>query len=231
MKPNMKIFDDMKKIFICIALIAISSCTIKDYEKDGYSFNNYMRNVALRYILDAADALEYMRSADEIINGGGDTSNYKKIGVNKWEVGYNDTLSTNGLSFMQAGARWSLSRDFYSRTNHGIYSFVRTERGWEGSFTEEMDPRAYWSDIINDFSCTTEIKVVAASDEMILTDGYIFHISGKRTEDDYKMEFCTSVEGATSQNGTVLIKTFRDGELLHSGTVSYDENDQWTYGE
>ena len=25
MKPNMKIFDDMKKIFICIALIAISS--------------------------------------------------------------------------------------------------------------------------------------------------------------------------------------------------------------
>ena len=71
MKPNMKIFDDMKKIFICIALIAISSCTIKDYEKDGYSFNNYMRNVALRYILDAADALEYMISADEIINGGG----------------------------------------------------------------------------------------------------------------------------------------------------------------
>jgi hypothetical protein len=45
------------------------------------------------------------------------------------------------------------------------------------------------------------------------------------------MEFCTSVEGVTSQNGTVLIKTFRDGELLHSGTVSYDENDQWTYGE
>ena len=108
MKPNMKIFDDMKKIFICIALIAISSCTIKDYEKDGYSFNNYMKNVALRYILDAADALEYMISADEIINGGGDTSNYKKIGVNKWEVGYNDTLSTNGLSFLQTGARWSL---------------------------------------------------------------------------------------------------------------------------
>ena len=231
MKPNMKIFDDMKKIFIYIAMIAISSCTIKDYEKDGYSFNNYMRNVALRSILDAADALEYMISADKILSGEGDASNYKKIGVNKWEVGYNDTLSTNGLSFMQTGARWSLSRDFYSGTNHGIYSFVRSEGGWEGSFTEEMDPRAYWSDIINDFSCTTEIKVVAASDDMILTDGYIFHISGKRTEDDYKMEFCTSVEGVTSQNGTVLIKTFRDGELLHSGTVSYDENDQWTYGE
>ena len=227
----MKIFDSMKKIFIYIALIAISSCTIKDYEQDGYSFNNYMKNVTFRYILDAADALEYMISADEIIHGGGDTSNYKKIGVNKWEVGYNDTLSTNGLSFMQTGARWSLSRDFYSRTNHGIYSFVRTERGWEGSFTEEMDPNAYWNDIIDDFSCTTEIKVVAASDDMILTDGYIFHISGKRTEDDYKMEFCTSVEGVTSQNGTVLIKTFRDGELLHSGTVSYNENDQWTYGE
>ena len=135
-------------------------------------------------------------------------------------------------SFLQTGARWSLSRrDFYSRTNNGTYSFVRTERGWEGSFTEKMDPKAYWSDIIDDFSCTTEIKVVAASDEMILTDGYIFHIYGKRTEDDYKMEFSTSVEGVTSQNGTVLIKTFRDGELLHSGTVSYDENDQWTYGE
>lgn len=227
----MKIFDSMKKIFIYIAMIAISSCTIKDYEQDGYSFNNYMKNVTFRYILDAADALEYMISADKILSGEGDASNYKKIGVNKWEVGYNDTLSTNGLSFMQTGARWSLSRDFYSRTNHGIYSFVRSEGGWEGSFTEEMDPRAYWSDIIDDFSCTTEIKVVAASDDMILTDGYIFHISGKRTEDDYKMEFCTSVEGVTSQNGTVLIKTFRDGELLHSGTVSYDENDQWTYGE
>ena len=66
------------------------------------------------------------------------------------------------------------------------------------------------------------------------TDQEAFSVNprtGKRTEDDYKMEFCTSVEGVTSQNGTVLIKTFRDGELLHSGTVSYDENDQWTYGE
>lgn len=210
----------MKRIVIYIAILVLSSCTIKDFEQDGNTFNDYMRGVAKRYGIGTVDAFEYMMTADGKLYGGGDASSYKRIGVNQWEVGYNDTLSTNGVSFMQEGARWSLSRDSKYGANPEIYSFTRTEEGWEGSFNEEMNPASYWSEVINDFSCTMDIKVVAASDNLIITDGYIFHIDGKRTEDNYSSTFRTTDEGMHRDHGNFLIETFRNGQLLHSDTIS-----------
>jgi hypothetical protein len=55
----------MKKTFIYIAILALSSCTIKDYEQDGNSFNDYMRGVAWRYGLGTEDALKCMETAGE----------------------------------------------------------------------------------------------------------------------------------------------------------------------
>lgn len=213
-------FNDMKKTFIYIAILALSSCTIKDYEQDGNSFNDYMRGVAWRYGLGTEDALKCMKTADEKLYGGGDASNYKKIGVNKWEVGYRDTLSTNGISFTQPGARWSLTRDLTYSANQGIYSFERTETGWEGSFKEVLNTESNWGGIISKFSCTMDIKVVAGSDEVIIADGYIFHIDGKRTEDSYSSKFRTTEDGMHNGQGSFLIETFRNGQLLHSDTVS-----------
>lgn len=211
----------MRKLFTYIAILALTSCTIMDYEREMGTFDDYMRGVVLKYGFGTEEALGDMLEADYDLFGMGDNSDYTMLGSNVWMKPQMDTVWTGGRSFSNEGATWTLSKGDYWSADQHVYTFTRTPAGWEGNCKVIL--RGYWEDYIKTFSCTMEIMVEENNGD------HIFHIKGERIEDGYSSRFSTSAEGMCSKSGCFIVKTFINGEPAHSGTISFKDGNDWQY--
>lgn len=206
----------MRKLFTYIAILALTSCTIVDYEREMRTFDDYMRGVVLKYGFGTDEALGDMLEADHCLFGMGDDSYYTMLENNVWLMPRIDTVRTDGHSFSREGATWTLSKNDYTSGDKLTYTFTRTSTGWEGKLLKET-LHGYWKDHIENFSCTIEIRVEENNGD------HIFHIRGERIEDEYSSRFCTTPEGMCGKSGCFTVETFINGEPVHSGTISFKE--------
>ena len=209
----------MKKIFTYIAILALTSCTIIDYEREMRTFDDYMRGVVMRYGFDTADAFNDMLEADHDLFGMGDDSDYTMLENDVWLKPHIDTVWTGGLSFSVEGATWTFSRSPYSSPDQYVYTLTRTSTGWEGRFVQTLG--GYWEEHDKAFSCTGEIIIEENNGD------YTFHIKGERTEEEFSSRFSTTPEGMRGNSGSFSVETFINGEPAHSGTITFTDGGNW----
>lgn len=193
----------MRKLFTYIAILALTSCTIINYEREMGTFDDYMRGVMLKYGFGTDEALGDMLEADHCLFGMGDDSYYTMLENNVWLIPRIDTVRTDGRTFSCEGSTWTLSKRDYTSGDLMTYTFTRTSTGWEGKLKETL--HGYWKDHIKNFSCTMEIRV----------------------EDKYSSRFSTTPEGMCGKSGCFTVETFINGDPVHSGSISFKDGNNW----
>lgn len=209
----------MKKIFTYIAILALTSCTIIDYEREMRTFDDYMRGVVMRYGFDTAEAFNDMLEADHDLFGIGEGSSYTMLEPDVWQTQNIDTLWTGGHSLSAEGTTWTFSKNPYSNPDRYVYTLTRTSTGWEGRFVQTLG--GYWEENPKKFSCTGEIIIEENNGD------HIFHIKGERMEEEFSSRFGTTPEGMCNNSGSFTVETFINGEPAHSGTIEFTDGRNW----
>ena len=209
----------MRKLFIYIAILALTSCTIINYEREMGTFDDYMRGVVLKYGFGTDEVLRDMLEADHDLFGMGNDSDYTMLENNVWIKPHADTVRTDGRTFSCEGSTWTLSKRDYTSGDQLTYTFTRTSTGWEGKLKETI--HGYWKDHIKNFSCTMEVRVEENGGD------HIFHIKGERIEDKYSSRFSTTPEGMCGKSGCFTVETFINGDPVHSGSISFKDGNNW----